>query len=103
MKSQKGITLVSLVVTIVIMAILAGVATYTGMESIQETKRTTFISELEMIQAKVNTIYEKIKVNDQDRIYYTDTIGQDVTQLEDSKLNEILQGKQQEGFRYFSK
>ncbi len=103
MKNQKGITLVSLAVTVVIMAILAGVATYVGSESIQETKRTTFISELEMIQAKVNTIYEKIKTNEQDRLYYTSTIGQDLTQIEASKLNEILQDTKPDGFRYFSK
>lgn len=101
MKKEEGITLISLVVTIIILLILAGTVTFSGIQSITTTKKTTFISELELIQAKVNTIYEKRKLSQQEKEYY-DTLGQDITILPQDKLDEVLKGKKEDGFRYFS-
>lgn len=101
MKNQKGITLISLVVTIVIMAIITGVVSYSGLQSINDTKRMTFISELEMIQAKINVIYEKIKSNENDAKYYNN-LGIDCSMMEDEKITTALGETSKEGFRYFS-
>lgn len=89
MKSEKGITLLSLIVTIIVILIIAGVAAYSGMESVNTAKRTAFISEMEMIQAKVNTIYEKRKINETEVEYY-DNIGQDISKVSINKLNTVL-------------
>lgn len=89
MKSEKGITLISLMITIIVMLIIAGVATYSGMESVNTAKRTAFISEMEMIQAKVNIIYEKRKTSDKEIQYY-DGIGQDISKVNNEKLAEVL-------------
>lgn len=102
MKNQKGITLITLVITIVVMIIIAGVATYSGIESLGSAKATAFIQELEMIQAKVNVIYEKRKTNSEEKEYY-DKLGQDITVINEETLSQVLGESSKEGFRYFSK
>ena len=61
MFEARGITLTTLVVTIVVLLILAGVATYSGIEAIDNTKRTKFIAELKIMQSHVNQWYEDCK------------------------------------------
>ena len=57
MFKQNGITLVALVITIIVMLILAGVATYSGIEAIENTKYTKFMAELKIMQTYVNEQY----------------------------------------------
>lgn len=101
MKNEKGITLISLVVTIVIMLIIAGVATYSGMESIQSSKKSAFISEMEMIQAKVNSIYEERK-NNTEKVEYYNNIGQDISIIDETKLATLFPENNFLGFKYFN-
>lgn len=101
MKNQKGITLITLVITIVILLILAGVVINNGMESINTSKRTAFIAELEMIQAKVNVIYEERKTSSENVDYYN-SIGQDISNVDQVHLNEVLGETSKEGFKYFN-
>lgn len=101
MKSQKGITLITLVITIVLLIIITGVVTYNGLESINTAQRTAFISELEMIQAKVNVIYEERK-SSPEKIEYYNEIGQDISTLTLDKATEVLGETSKEGFRVFS-
>ena len=60
------------------------------------------ITELEIIQEKVNTIYEKIVLYEEDKKYY-DSLGKDILVVEPSKLTQALQETSEEGYRYFSK
>lgn len=92
----------SLVITIIVMIILASVTTVAGLESIKIAKKTTFITELEMVQSKVNTIYEKRKLNTSDVTYY-DSLGQDISVVDQEKLITILKDVSIEEFRYFSR
>lgn len=64
MKKEKGITMTSLVITIVILLILIGTAISAGIGAIDTAKLTRFTAELQMIQAKVNSAYEKIQAKD---------------------------------------
>lgn len=100
--NEKGITLISLVITIVVLVIITGIAISSSTDSIKSAKRTAFITELEMIQEKVNTICEKRKLNEEDIAYY-DSLGQDISKLSVSKLTQILKGESGEGYLYFSK
>ncbi len=100
--SEKGITLVSLVITIVILMLITGVAISASTDSIKSAKRTAFITEMEMIHEKVNTIYEKRKLNEEDITYYN-SLGQVVSRVDASKLKEILKGQSSMGYLYFSK
>ena len=49
-KSQKGITLLVLVLTIIILIILASITIYSGKESIKESKANALIAEVNMVQ-----------------------------------------------------
>lgn len=86
LEAQKGITLISLVVTITILLILASVATYTGINSIQLSKLSTFTAEMKIMQTKVNELYQEYKNGDETIL----TKGQDITN--DSQAKIALQG-----------
>lgn len=102
LQNERGITLVSLVLIIIVVMILSGATIYSGMSTIKNTNKTSFISELEIIQAKVNTIYEKRNTNTSDMNFY-DAIGQPLSVVEQEKLNNALNGISQEGFKFFNK
>lgn len=61
MKNSKGITLVTLVVTITVILILTSIATYSGMNVINSSKLTAFTTELKIMQTQVNAIYQEDK------------------------------------------
>lgn len=102
MRDEKGITLISLVITIIVMLIIVGAVTYSGKESIDTSKRVAFISEMEIIQSKVNNIYEKRKLSQEDKKYY-DNLGQELSVLGVETLAKILGDSSPAGFKYFSK
>ena len=60
MKNKKGITLISLVLTIVILLILASVVTYSGMGIIKSSKLTAFEAELKIMQTRSKWLISKI-------------------------------------------
>ena len=101
MNNQKGITIITLVITIVLLLIITSVVSYNSLETLEETRKTAFISELEIVQAKVNTIHEKMKTNTKDLEYYNNT-GQDITNVSGEKLTNVLGGNSKDGFRYFN-
>lgn len=100
LKNEKGITLIALVITIIVMIIISGVATYSGIQTIESVQKTAFISEMEMIQAKINAIYEERK-NDESKVKYYNSIGQDISFANQTKVAKALGETTVEGFRYF--
>lgn len=93
MTNDKGITLIALVITVVIMVILAAVTIDYGMDSYDIVKLQNFKYELEQIQGKVDIIYEKIKLASEEEQANYITIGNNITQLQTAvnTLNEILE------------
>ena len=61
LKTNKGITMISLVVTIILLIILSSLVTYAGLSSIRNNKFEKLKFELEMVQANVNLWYEQYK------------------------------------------
>ena len=59
--NAKGITLIALVVTVIVLLILASVATYSGIQLIESSKLTTFTAEMKIMQTHVNELYEQLK------------------------------------------
>lgn len=55
----KGITLISLIITIIVLLILASITTYSGVNVIKQTYFTRFEAELKVMQTEVNDLYEK--------------------------------------------
>ena len=57
-KDNKGITLIALIVTIVLMLILTSVTTYTGINTYKETQVNKFVTQMQLLQAKVDELVE---------------------------------------------
>ena len=60
-KNQKGITLIALVITIIVLLILAGITINMGKEGISESKEDALLSELGIVQNAV--LQRKTKVD----------------------------------------
>ena len=59
--NQNGVTLLALVITIVVLLILASVATYSGIDIIRTSRLNTFTAEMKIMQTEVNNLYEQWK------------------------------------------
>ena len=59
--NQNGVTLLALVITIVVLLILASVATYSGIDIIRSSRLNTFTAEMKIMQTEVNNLYEQWK------------------------------------------
>ena len=55
-RKTSGITLISLVITIIILLILASIATYSGIEVVKSSNVTAFTTELKILQTNVDKI-----------------------------------------------
>lgn len=64
MKNNKGITLIALVITIIVLAMLVGMTGYTSMDVIKNTKLEVFTTEMKIMQEEVNRLYQKTKTGD---------------------------------------
>ena len=88
MKQEKGITLVALVITVLVMSILAGTAISSGRSNIDSNKVIAFIQELKIVQSEVNVIVEKQK---QGNTSY-DAIGIEVSRLDTETMTKLVKG-----------
>lgn len=61
--SEKGITLTTLVITIIVIAIIASVSVYVGTDIIKQANLQNINTNMMLIQAKVKTISEQAKFN----------------------------------------
>ena len=68
LRNEKGITILILTITIILMVILAGATINYGVNSLNAAKFQNFSYELQQIQGKVDSIYEKIKLGDESYI-----------------------------------
>ena len=59
MKKNKGITLISLIVTILVLMIIAGISVYSGKEIIKEAKLEELRTNMLLIQAKAKEYVEQ--------------------------------------------
>ncbi len=87
--NKRGITLIPLVITIIILGIIASVSIYTGTNIIKKTSLQTINTNMMLIQAKVKTISEQAKFNNDTSIYK----GTKLTQIEENKKIDELVSK----------
>lgn len=85
--NQRGITIISLVITIIMLLILASVTVYTGDNVIKHAKLQTINTNMMLIQVKVKTIAEQAKFN-KDTSNYKGTVITDVSS--DNKISELI-------------
>lgn len=99
---QNGITLVTMVVTVVLMLILAGVTIELGTESIDNSKIVSFVSYMQAIQTKVDIISEN---NDEYSNYGTELSTSKKDKLQtilDSNNENFLTTVDSSSLRYFN-
>ena len=77
-KNTKGITLISLVITIIIIIILASVATYSGIKVVNSSKLAAFTTELKIMQTQVNKLYDE-RTDDEETI---DGLGKEISTVQ---------------------
>ena len=88
---EKGITLITLTITVIVLLVLAGITTYTGISSIKSSKLTKFKQQLEIMQAQVDMLYEKYK-NDDGTLNEEEInkIGKDLSFLDTEEVDDIF-------------
>ena len=62
-KANKGVTLISLVITIIVLLILAGIGITSGVQTIKSSKQTKFTTEMKIMQVEANELYDAYKNN----------------------------------------
>ena len=60
MKKQKGITLIALTITIIVMIIIASITIYAGIDLIQQAKLQDLVTNMLLIQAKAKEYVEEV-------------------------------------------
>ena len=99
LKSEKGITLIALILTIALMLIIIGISVDTGMESLEKTKLQDFYTQLDLVQKKVDYIVATSKEYNE--------LGTSLTAVQANELNKIIStegpnlGLSVSNFRYF--
>ncbi len=99
-RKDSGITLITLAVTIIVLLILLGVTTTSGVNSLKLSKYTKFNEELKIMQAQVDQLYEKYK--DDDVI----NIGKDITDEYKESAEEAFSAvgeTDQDGYKIFDR
>lgn len=87
--NQKGITLMVLIITIVLMITLAAVTIEVGTGTIDESQVLTFVSYMQTIQTKVDFIAQNEDISN---------YGRDLSSSNKSKLQEILNSENESFF-----
>ncbi len=75
-KNNAGITLVSLVITVIVLLILSSIAVYSGVSTIRSARLTKFTTELKMMQQKVNELYDNYINNKSVTVNGVEYVGQ---------------------------
>ena len=65
LKQNKGITMISLVVTVIVLMILASITTYSGVSTAKESRYYNAVHQMKIIQSEVNNWYEDKKNGDE--------------------------------------
>lgn len=86
-KNNKGITLMALVITIIILIILASIGTYSGIQVVKSAQFTAFSTELKIMQTQVNKLYEEKKNGNDDVDALGKTISSSSTTVQSHATN----------------
>ena len=90
-KNNAGITLISLVITIIILIILSSIAVYSGVSTVRSAKLTEFTTEMKMMQQKVNELYDSYANNKTVIVGGTEYVGKGKTATESEEAKQGIQ------------
>ena len=106
-KNNKGITLVALVITIIILLILASITVYMGSDSIKDSKENILLTEVRMVQHAALERYTQESLMNSNILPGTpyssmDEIKNDITELSsEEKLTNLLNNNQTPSDYYY--
>lgn len=119
MQNNKGITLIALVVTIIVLMILTSITTFYGKETINDSKYYNAISQMKIMQSNVNEKYEEYRYieNDSEKEDFKSDYGKDFSSSDNrlttaiSAMNDSINNNsnliriklnQKNNYKYFS-
>ena len=71
-QKERGITLIALLVTVILLSIITAVTVGNGLQSANNAELQSFFAELQVIQKRVDIIYEEAKLGNNHYITYTE-------------------------------
>lgn len=91
LSNNKGITIVVLVITVVVMLILSGIVIYSGMDVLKDAKIQNFTASINQIESAIDTEYFRYQNNSIDilpgeKITTSNTLNSEISSLIGSKL-----------------
>ena len=92
-KSQKGITLIALTITLIVLSIIAGVVVYSGLDVVETAEIQTVNTNMLLIQIKCKTLSEKATFEKNDTLLKGTTltsIMETATGNEYNKVNDLI-------------
>lgn len=112
MKKNRGITLITLIITVVLLTIIGGVSAYYGINTYEESKVIRFETNMKILQKKVDLVLEEgknymelgLSLTDEQRQTLSNIISQDVnnyietTDVASSKLRYFSSSEIQKDF-----
>ena len=101
LNERKGITLVSLAITISVLIILASIGTSAGIDVIKQAKLNTFTTELEVMQTKVNELYDEYSSGNNDVLDYGQDLSLSGGQADKVLTNSVITGNKSD-YRYYN-
>ena len=105
-KSEKGVTLVALVITIIILIIISSIGIMSGKGTIESAKYSQFMHELIELQTKVNELNQNgdteigRRLTDEQKEVFNNSV---ITEIIYNGKTEEEQNKIKDGFRYCNK
>ena len=86
-KEDKAITLIALIITVVLILILASVTTYYGIDTYKRTKVTKFVTQMQLIQGKVDELLETNTAEDLNKLNLQTPTTQEEQKVINSAFN----------------
>jgi len=103
MKSNKGITLISLIIVIIIIVVIAGTTIVAGINLLNESRIVAFVTEMQVIQQKVNVFYESGDIADKGALVGFEGDLWDEMQRVASSIEPPIGATELKDFKYFNK
>ena len=98
-KRNKGITLISLIVTIIILSILSTIAIYSGNEIIRQAKLNKFTAELKIMQTEINSLYDRYSSGETEVLNYGEDLDSQANYVFSNLDSEI---ENRDEYRYYN-
>jgi type II secretory pathway pseudopilin PulG len=111
MRNNNGITLVSLIITIVLMLILASVTISFGLSTYNNMKINRFVAQMQMIQKSVDNFSEEYRTEDEIKEKLRELLGRNISYITEadkmqkistSRANDEITWTNDNSFIYFS-